>query len=65
MWLFRVCVLMVSGITCNEAEGAMYVFPKVDMPQAAVDAAADHGVAADLMYCLSLLEATGICCVPG
>ena len=56
---------MVSGITCNEAEGAMYVFPKVDMPQAAVDAAADHGVAADLMYCLSLLEATGICCVPG
>lgn len=55
----------IPGITCNEAEGAMYVFPKVDMPQAAIDAAADQGVAADLMYCLSLLEATGICCVPG
>jgi len=55
----------VDGVSCNSAEGAMYAFVKIDLPAKAVEAAAAKGMAPDLMYCLSLLEATGIVTVPG
>lgn len=29
----------LEGVTCNEAEGAMYVFPRIRLPPAAVEAA--------------------------
>jgi aspartate/methionine/tyrosine aminotransferase len=35
------------------------------MPPKALAAAKAQGKAPDMMYCLALLEATGICCVPG
>jgi len=55
----------IDGITCNAAEGAMYAFVKLEMPRAALNAAAKKKMAPDLMYCLSLLESTGIVTVPG
>ena len=55
----------MEGVTCNPAEGAMYAFPQIRLPPKALEAAAAAGKAADAMYCLSLLEATGICVVPG
>ena len=54
----------IPGISCQPAEGAMYAFPKVDVPQGALDKAQELGTTPDNLYALSLLEETGICVVP-
>ncbi|KAH7298615.1 hypothetical protein KP509_25G051100 [Ceratopteris richardii] len=53
------------NVTCNFTEGAMYSFPKIKLPAAAIAAAKRAGKAPDVFYCLKLLEATGISTVPG
>jgi aspartate/methionine/tyrosine aminotransferase len=45
----------IPGIQCNVVAGAMYAFPRITLPPGKTDDA----------YCLALLEATGICVVPG
>jgi alanine transaminase len=55
----------LDGVTCNPAEGAMYVFPQVRLPTAAVAAAEKASLPPDTFYCLQLLESTGIATVPG
>jgi len=45
----------VEGIRCNEVTGAMYAFPRIELPPGVTD----------FDYCLALLEATGICVVDG
>eukprot|EP00245_Coleochaete_scutata_P011284 TRINITY_DN4160_c0_g2_i2.p1 TRINITY_DN4160_c0_g2~~TRINITY_DN4160_c0_g2_i2.p1 ORF type:complete len:538 (-),score=104.19 TRINITY_DN4160_c0_g2_i2:128-1741(-) len=55
----------LEGVTCNAAEGAMYVFPRLHLPQKAIDAAKAEGVAPDAFYAGRLLESTGIVVVPG
>jgi len=45
----------VPGITCNPVAGAMYAFPRIDLPEGRTDSE----------WCLALLEETGICVVPG
>eukprot|EP00803_Ostreobium_quekettii_P003210 evm.model.scf_2660.3 EVM.evm.TU.scf_2660.3 scf_2660:14056-20696(-) len=55
----------MEGFSCNPVEGAMYAFPKVDIPEKAMEAAEAVGKPADTFYCLNLLEATGIITVPG
>jgi len=45
----------IDGIECRTPSGAMYVFPKIDLPSGKTDSD----------YCSALLEATGICVVPG
>lgn len=45
----------IPGISCNTVAGAMYAFPMVELPAGRTDA----------QWCMSLLEATGICVVPG
>jgi len=55
----------VDGITCNEAEGAMYAFPKVELSNKAIACAEKQEMSPDVFYCLSLLNETGICVVPG
>jgi alanine transaminase len=55
----------LEGVSCNAAEGAMYVFPRLALPAKAVAAAAAMGKPADFFYCWRLLEATGITVVPG
>ena len=54
----------IAGIECNESEGAMYAFPRLTLPQKALDAAAANHQSLDTLYSLSLLEETGICVVP-
>lgn len=51
----------VDGITCNPADGAMYAFPRIEIPQGAIDAAEAENTSPDTLYALSLLEETGIC----
>ncbi|OQS06931.1 alanine aminotransferase 2, partial [Thraustotheca clavata] len=55
----------LEGVTCNDAEGAMYTFPKITIPQKAVEEANKRGVAPDAFYSMALLDATGIVVVPG
>lgn len=43
----------------------MYVFPRLTIPPAAQAAAEADGVEPDFLYCLELLNATGIVTVPG
>ncbi|KAL4613610.1 alanine aminotransferase 2 isoform X1 [Arapaima gigas] len=55
----------VPGIKCNPVQGAMYAFPRIFIPPRAVEEAKALGMAPDMLYCLHLLEETGICIVPG
>lgn len=55
----------MEGVTCEEVDGAMYAFPNLVLPPAAVEAAKAAGKAPDVFYCLELLHATGLSCVPG
>ncbi|KAL6046340.1 alanine transaminase [Balamuthia mandrillaris] len=55
----------MEGVSCNQAEGAMYLFPRIRLPAKAVEAAKQKGKAADVMYAIDLLDATGVCVVPG
>ncbi|VAH02059.1 alanine aminotransferase 2 isoform X1 [Triticum aestivum] len=55
----------LEGITCNKAEGAMYLFPQICLPQKAIEAAKAANKAPDAFYALRLLESTGIVVVPG
>jgi len=45
----------IPGVQCNAVAGAMYCFPRITLPPGRTDEE----------YCMSLLEATGICVVPG
>ncbi|KAF3792242.1 putative alanine aminotransferase [Nymphaea thermarum] len=55
----------LEGVTCNKAEGAMYLFPRILLPQKAMEAADAAKTAPDAFYARRLLEATGIVVVPG
>uniref|UniRef100_M4ED15 alanine transaminase n=1 Tax=Brassica campestris TaxID=3711 RepID=M4ED15_BRACM len=55
----------LEGVTCNRAEGAMYLFPCITLPQKAIAAAEAAKTAPDAFYCKRLLNATGIVVVPG
>ncbi|KAJ8535786.1 hypothetical protein K7X08_034187 [Anisodus acutangulus] len=55
----------LEGITCNKAEGAMYLFPRINLPGKAIKAAEAAKTAPDAFYAKRLLNATGIVVVPG
>lgn len=55
----------MEGVDCAEPQGAMYLFPTIDLPAKAIEAAKAEGRSPDEFYSLKLLEATGVCVVPG
>ncbi|XVE88554.1 hypothetical protein DITRI_Ditri19aG0078400 [Diplodiscus trichospermus] len=55
----------LEGVTCNKAEGAMYLFPQIRLPEKAIKAAGAAKKAPDAFYCQRLLTSTGIVFVPG
>ncbi|TXT12910.1 hypothetical protein VHUM_01311 [Vanrija humicola] len=55
----------LEGVSCQPAEGAMYLFPQLTLPPRAIEAAKKAGKEADVFYALALLDATGICTVAG
>ncbi|KAI8824035.1 pyridoxal phosphate-dependent transferase [Fimicolochytrium jonesii] len=55
----------LEGVSCQPAQGAMYLFPQIHLPEKAIAAAKKAGVAPDELYCMELLNATGVCVVPG
>ncbi|KAG0166342.1 hypothetical protein DFQ28_010665 [Apophysomyces sp. BC1034] len=59
------CFNGLEGTTCNDAEGAMYLFPRVRLPSKSIEAAKVAGMAPDAFYAMAMLESTGVCVVPG
>lgn len=55
----------IPGFKVNPAMGAMYVFPRIDLPKKAIEAAKAKGQQPDVFYAFNLLETTGICVIPG
>ena len=55
----------IDGITSPEIHGAIYAFPSIEsLPLAAIQNAEKIGIPADELYCLELLENTGILVSP-
>lgn len=59
------CFNALEGVTCNDAEGAMYLFPRITLPKKVIEAAKEANVPADSFYAMAMLEATGVCVIPG
>ena len=55
----------IPNVKCQEIEGAMYAFPRIFFPQKFVDLAKNRNIEPDLIFCLEMLEQTGVVCVPG
>ena len=55
----------LEGIECNPAEGAMYIFAKIKLPNKFIAKAKELNKEPDTLYSLELLEHTGVCVVPG
>jgi alanine transaminase len=54
----------LPGMSCQKAEGAMYLFPSIEMPDKALKEAEKRGKPADVMYALDLLgRSKGLCWV--
>jgi len=54
----------IDGFSCQKAQGSMYCFPSVEMPEKAKKEAEELGITVDTLYALDLLEKTGVCVVP-
>lgn len=61
--------LEMEDIECNKPMGAMYLFPSLKFTKEKYpklfEEAEKTGAIIDEVYCIELLENTGICCVPG
>ncbi|XP_048868098.1 alanine aminotransferase 2-like isoform X2 [Brienomyrus brachyistius] len=55
----------IPGFTCQAVGGGIYAFPRLHLPQRAVQRAKELGLEADLLYCTRLLEEEGVCLEPG
>jgi alanine transaminase len=55
----------LENVTCNHAQGAMYLFPQIKLPLKAKAAAAAAGESPCTFYSMALLNATGVVVVPG
>ncbi|KAI0752887.1 transaminase [Daedaleopsis nitida] len=55
----------LPGVSCVDSPGALYLYPKLELPDRAVEEARRQGKSPDTLYALELLDATGICVVPG
>ena len=55
----------MSNVTCTEIEGAMYGFPRVHFSQKFIQEAKDVGKEPDFLYCMDMVNQTGIMTVPG
>ncbi|KAI8878165.1 PLP-dependent transferase [Backusella circina FSU 941] len=59
------CFNGLEGVTCNSADGAMYLFPRISLPRRAIEAAKEANMQPDAFYAMAMLEETGVCVVPG
>jgi alanine transaminase len=50
---------------CRDIDGAMYAFPRLNLPEVFIEEAKRNLMNPDYYYCLRLLENTGLITVPG
>jgi alanine transaminase len=55
----------MEGVSCTPPISSMYLFPRFRYPKRFVDHALLQGKTADSVYCMELLNETGISVVPG
>ena len=59
----------IKNISINPVQGAMYAFPRIYLPNGAINASVNNDDPMlrrpDVFYCMKLLENTGIVVVPG
>jgi alanine transaminase len=55
----------MKGVQCMPIEGAMYAFPKVDLPPKYIEHARSQSKEPDALYCIDVLEKLGVIMVPG
>lgn len=55
----------MEGVECGDPQGSMYLFPTIHLPERAIEAAKKEGRSPDEYYAFRLLDATGVCIVPG
>lgn len=55
----------VEGVKSNKVAGAMYAFPRLELPAKAIQEAKSKNVPPDFYYALQFLEKYGVCVVPG
>lgn len=55
----------MKNVSCTEIEGAMYGFPKLNFSQKFIDQALSQGKQPDFIYCMEMVDQTGIMTVPG
>lgn len=55
----------LQGVSCQEAEGALYAFPSISLPAGAIREAEAQEMPPDQLYCLHMLEQAGVILVPG
>lgn len=55
----------VDRVKSNGVAGAMYAFPKLDLPAKAIQEAKSKNLQPDFFYVLQFLEKYGVCVVPG
>lgn len=55
----------LEGVTCNSAEGALYLFPTITLSPRAIEYASKLKQQPDEFYAMELLNATGVCVVAG
>ncbi|XP_074616609.1 alanine aminotransferase 2-like isoform X1 [Acropora palmata] len=55
----------LENVKCNEVSGSIYAFPRITLPQPAINAAKAHSLPPDEFYCWQALEKTGVYLIPG
>ena len=55
----------LEGVTCGPIRAGLWAFPKITLPHKFLDVCAQRGLVADAVYVQELLEATGVCVLPG
>ena len=55
----------MENVSANPIQGAMYGFANVKFSKKAIAAAAEKGMPVDTMFCLDMVNETGIMTVPG
>lgn len=67
--LLYTAFINMEDVECNRPMGAMYLFPKLAFDpksyELLYEVAGANGEQIDDVYCIELLETTGICCIPG
>jgi alanine transaminase len=56
---------MLKGISCIDLSGTLYLYPRIYLPTAAIEAVGKERKQPNMVYVLELLDKTGICIVPG